>query len=170
MHRIGMFDVFVCYMHACMHRIGMFDIFVCYMHVLDVFEVIYMDIYVFAILKCRELMKKKTEKYWGFFAVHMRTAKDHLVTLPCAYARQRTHVALTCASWELGRYATMAFAVLAAARHTAKGTTTRTATQRAQQRDPARQRQKAHGNETQLGKGGKRTATLSPTAKNPGAR
>jgi hypothetical protein len=62
------------------------------MYVLDVFEVIYMDIYVFAILKCRELMKnKKKRKYWGFFAV------------------------------------------LAAARHTAKGTATRTATQRARQ-------------------------------------
>jgi hypothetical protein len=51
MHRIDMFDVFVCYMHVCMHRIGMSDVFVCYMHVLDV---ICMDIYVFAILKCRD--------------------------------------------------------------------------------------------------------------------
>jgi hypothetical protein len=63
-----------------MHRIAMFDVFVCYMHVLDVFEVIYMDIYVFAILKCGELMKnKKNRKYWRFFAVRdrgWRTTKD----------------------------------------------------------------------------------------------
>jgi hypothetical protein len=36
--------------------------------------------------------KQKKQKILGFFAVRMRTAKDHLVTLPCAYARQRTDV------------------------------------------------------------------------------
>jgi hypothetical protein len=70
-----------------------------------VFEVIYMDIYVFTILKCRELKKnKKYRKYCGLFAVRMRTAK---------YARQRAHVALTCASWERARYPATAFAVRA---------------------------------------------------------
>jgi hypothetical protein len=48
-----------------MHRIAMYDVFVCYMHVLDVFEVIDMNIYVFAILKCRELMKNKKNKKLG---------------------------------------------------------------------------------------------------------
>jgi hypothetical protein len=32
--------------------------------------------------------------------VCMYTAKDHLVTLPCAYTRQSLHVAHTYASWE----------------------------------------------------------------------
>jgi hypothetical protein len=109
MHRIDMFDVFVCYMHACMHRIAMYDVFVCYMHALDVFEVIYMNIYVFAILKCRELMKnKKTEKTGGSFS--------------CVCARQRTIWSLCRAHthgkeptwvppWELARCAGSAFAV-----------------------------------------------------------
>jgi hypothetical protein len=68
-----------------MHRIGMFDVFVCYMHVLDVFEVIYMDIYVFTILKCRKLKKKKilwalcrayahSKGPFDHFAVRIRTA------------------------------------------------------------------------------------------------
>jgi hypothetical protein len=70
-----------------MHRIDMFDVFVCYMHVLDVFKVIYiyMDIYVLAILKCMELKKNKKNK-------------NTVGSLPCAYARQRTHVARTCAA------------------------------------------------------------------------
>jgi hypothetical protein len=55
--------------------------------------------YVFAILKCRKLKKnRKNKKYCGVFAVCMHTAKDHLVTLPCAYTWQRLYVALTCAS------------------------------------------------------------------------
>jgi hypothetical protein len=44
--------------------------------------------------------KQKNMKNWGLFAVCMHTAKDHLVTLLCAYTQQRTHVELTCAFGE----------------------------------------------------------------------
>jgi hypothetical protein len=111
----------------------MYDVFVCYMHVLDVFEVIYMNIYVFAILKCRELMKnKKNKKNWWFFAVRMRTAKDHLVTLPCVW--QRSHVAITCDSQGGDVHAGKLFAVRACGRRTAKAMVRRTAKLAARQR------------------------------------
>jgi hypothetical protein len=60
------------------------------MHVLDVFEVIYMDIYVFAILKCRELKKnRKNRKYCGLFAV--RDGPEHTAKLTASRTATKTH-------------------------------------------------------------------------------
>jgi hypothetical protein len=84
------------------------------------------------------MKNKKNKKYCGPFAVRMRTAKDHLVTLPCAYARQRAHVALACEPWELVGALPTVFAVRDGPEHTAKLTASRTA-------------MKVHGNGSTLG-------------------
>jgi hypothetical protein len=89
----------------------------------------------------------------------MHTAKDHLVTLPCAYTRQSTHVTHTCASGGEMGVPGRPFAVRACARRTAKPPARRTATtiarQRlgARQRIGARQRNKAHGKAVPHGNG-----------------
>jgi hypothetical protein len=64
----------------------------------------------------------------------MRTANDHLVTLPCAYARQRSHVAVTCDSQGGDVHAGKLFAVRACGRRTAKAMVRRTARLAARQR------------------------------------
>jgi hypothetical protein len=73
-----------------------------------------MSIFYFEMQGLKE-KQKKSEKL-GLFVVCMHTAKDHLVTLPCAYTRQRPHVAVTCALHNrLGVYAS-GFVVRASSR------------------------------------------------------
>jgi hypothetical protein len=48
------------------------------------------------------LIEKQTKnRKTRFFAVFWYTAKDQMVTLPCAGTRQSHHVAPTCAIWQL---------------------------------------------------------------------
>jgi hypothetical protein len=138
------------------------------MHVLGVFEVIYMHICVFSILKCRELKKNKKQKLLlelcGMYAHG---------TLPCAYTRQKFHVSHTCASWERAGVLARGISVRASRRRTAKGTGGRTAIPHARhrldarrrfvarQRPAARQRKTAHGKGCHHGNETRRTAKFA---------
>jgi hypothetical protein len=81
----------------------------------------------------------------------MHTAKDHLITLPCAYTRQRGHVARACAFWCRGGLHTEVFTVRASPSTHDKGW------------------RWAHGNAARMATP-RRTATRRCTAKMRGAR
>jgi hypothetical protein len=87
-------------------------------------------------------MQVKVKRYskckGNWTGVH--SSLGRLVTLPCAYTRQRCHVARTCASWWRAGVPGMVFAVRVCGRCTAKGGRGRTAKRCARQSRGARQR------------------------------
>jgi hypothetical protein len=143
-----------------------------YMHVLGVFEVIYMHICVFSILKCRELKKNKKQKLLlelcGVYA-HGKGPFDHIaVCIHTAKVPRVAHLCILGASWcacqghcrASYRWAHGNPARTASLRRTAKIRRTAKALG-ARQRLAARQRKTAHGKGCHHGNETRRTAKFA---------